>query len=214
MKRYSVAYEYKNSLYLNITNRCPNLCSFCIKTKWNMDYRGFDLKLEYEPNLKEISNEVSRFYGNKKYNEIVFCGYGEPTMRWDIIKEFSNLIRNGKIENVNSNERIRINTNGLGNLINKRDITLEMKGIIDCLNISLNTADPRQWIFIMRPFKEYEEKGFSAVIDFIKKAKNNVAEVVVTAVELKEVDIEAVKNLALDLGVKFRSRPFLENEND
>lgn len=213
MRDYSVAYEYKNSLYLNITNKCPNLCSFCIKTKWDMKYRGYSLKLDEEPDLNEIITEIEKFCGIKKYNELVFCGYGEPTMRWNLIKNICSEIRKSSVKGVNAEQRIRINTNGLGNLINKRDITSEMKGLINSLNISLNTMEPSQWLEIMRPFKGYE-KGFYSVIDFIKKARKNVDEVVVTAVDLKEVDIQKVKEFALRSGVKFKLRRLLEYEND
>jgi TatD DNase family protein len=211
MTKYSVAYEYNGAMYLNITNRCPNLCSFCIKNKWNMMYRGYNLKLEKEPDIYEVLDNVKSMFDKKDFKEIVFCGYGEPTMRWDLIKEFSSIVRKGEIKNVDPCKRIRINTNGLGNLINKRDITVEMKGLINSLHISLNTSDPNQWIKIMRPFKGYEN-GFETVVDFIIKAKESVDEVVITAVELKEVDIKAVEDFSLKLGVKFRKRPILDYE--
>jgi len=211
MNDYKISYEYKDALYLNITNRCPNLCSFCIKNKWGMIYRGYNLKLEKEPTLDEIIKDVELSFAKRDYREIVFCGYGEPTMRWDVVKSFCEIIRNGNIKGINPSKRIRINTNGLGNLINKRDITSEMKGLINSLHISLNTSDPKQWVSIMRPFKGYEN-GFEGVVDFILKAKQNVDEVVITAVELKEVDIKAVREFALKLGVKFRKRPILDYE--
>lgn len=210
--KYSIAYEYHNSLYLNITNRCPNLCVFCIKNQWNMDYRGYNLKLPEEPSLKDIKKDVEEYFSRKKYGEIVFCGYGEPTMRWDIAKEFMITIREGKVNGVSPEMRIRINTNGLGNLINKRDISVEMKGLVDALHISLNTASREQWIKLMQPFNDYRDNGFDSVIDFIKRARESVKEVVVTAVELKEVDIKAVENLANSLGVGFRRRPLLDYE--
>ena len=93
MTKYSVVYEYNGSLYLNITNRCPNLCSFCIKNKWNMMYRGYNLKLEKEPDIYEVLDNVKSMFDKKDFKEIVFCGYGEPTMRWDLIKEFSSIVK-------------------------------------------------------------------------------------------------------------------------
>jgi TatD DNase family protein len=211
MTKYSVAYEYNGALYLNITNRCPTLCRFCIKNKWKMRYRNYNLKLEKEPDLIEVLNEVKSSFRKMDFREIVFCGYGEPTMRWDLIKEFSSFVREGGIDGVSLDKRIRINTNGLGNLINKRDITCEMRGLINSLNVSLNTIDPVQWAYIMKPTKGYEN-GFDSVIDFIKKAKENVEEVVVCAVSLKEVDVCAVERFANQLGVKFRLRPLLDYE--
>ncbi|MEF3279663.1 MAG: TatD family nuclease-associated radical SAM protein [Elusimicrobiota bacterium] len=205
-----IAYEVKNGLYLNITNRCPNSCTFCMKFKGHMNYMKYNLKLLKEPDYDPIKKDIEDHFSRKKYDEIVFCGYGEPTMRFDLIKDVAKSIREGKFNNVPVNIRIRINTNGLGNLINKRDITTEMKGLIDALHISVNTVNPKQWIEIMRPLKEFKENGFAAVIDFVKSAKDNVNEVVVTAVDLKEVDIQAVMRFARSLGVNFRLRPFIE----
>ncbi len=213
MENSYISYEYNDALYLNITNRCPNLCVFCIKRKWNMNYRGYNLKLEIEPDLDTLVNDVERAFKKKDYREIVFCGYGEPTMRWDLIKNFAKFVRDGNLKNVKNDKWIRINTNGLGNLINKRDITIEMKGLINSLHISLNTLDKTQWNKIMQPFKGYEN-GFESVIDFIKKAKENIDEIVLTVVNLKEIDIKAVEIFAIENGLKFRLRPLLDSEND
>lgn len=206
-----IAYEYQNSLYLNITNRCPTSCVFCIKRKWKMEFRGHNLNLKSkEPDTEEILKAISEKFNQKTYNEIVFCGYGEPTMRFDTIKEVCTKIKKGLVKNVNPNIKIRINTNGLGNLINKRNIVSEMEQIVDSLSISLNTADKAQWLEIMSPKPEYREKGFESVIEFIKEAKTKIPEVTVTAVDLKGVDTEKVKKIAEELGVKFRLRPILE----
>lgn len=206
----NIAYEYNNSIYLNITNKCPTLCVFCIKKKWNMDYRGYNLKLDKEPEFDEIKKDIEKYFSKKNdYKEIVFCGYGEPTMRFEMIKDIASGIRNGKFNDVKTDIKIRINTNGLGNLINKRDITVEMKNLVDVLYISLNTTDPKQWLEIMRPFNDYKEKGFESVIDFIKKAKQSVRDVVITAVDLDGINIKLVEDFASDLDVKFLLRPLL-----
>ena len=211
MNNSQIVYEHGNGLYLNITNRCPTVCCFCIKSKWNMRYRGYNLRLEKEPSLDEVIRDVDLAFQRKDFVAIVFCGYGEPMMRWELIRVFSSLVREKGIRGVDCNKRIRINTNGLGNLINKRDITVEMKGLIDAVCVSLNTLDPKKWFEIMRPLKGYEN-GFESVIDFILKAKENVKEVVVTVVDLEEVDVEGVEEFAKKVGVKFRKRAFLENE--
>ncbi len=205
-----VVYEYLSNLYINLTNRCPSLCSFCIKTKWSMQYRGYNLALDSEPSAEDVLLTINRWFSDKRYHEIVFCGYGEPLMRWDCVREIALSIREGKLSNVPSDIKIRINTNGLGNLINKRDITVEMKGLINSVSISLNTVDEKKWYEIMRPFDEYKEGAFQSVIDFIKRLKNNVEEVVITAVELEGVDTEAVRRFASECGAKFRLRPYLD----
>lgn len=209
--RTTIVYEYNNGLYLNITNRCPNLCSFCIKLKWGMKYRGHDLTLKKEPSLEDIIKEVGSMFAKKSYNEIVFCGYGEPLMRWDVVKEVASCIKSGKGINVPKDIKIRINTNGFGNIINKRDITPEMKGIIDSLSISLNTVDKEKWYEIMRPLDEYKEGAFESVIEFIKNSKMWVKEVIVTAVDIRGVNTKDVEDFAHKIGVGFRLRPYLED---
>lgn len=206
----AIAYPYNDALYLNITNRCPNLCSFCIKVKWNMKYRGYNLKVEKEPSTAEVIKEIEFMFSDKTYKEIVFCGYGEPLMRWDVVKEVSSKIKKGECLNVSKDIRIRINTNGLGNLINRRDITPEMKDIVDSLHISLNTVDKNKWYEIMRPFKEYSDGAFESVIDFIKMAKLWVKEVVVTAIDIDGINTKDVESFAKQLGVGFRLRPYLD----
>ncbi|MGC8867545.1 MAG: TatD family nuclease-associated radical SAM protein [Elusimicrobiales bacterium] len=210
MQKPHIVYEYSSLLYINITNRCPNLCSFCIKTKWSMRYRGYNLALNKEPSASEVIKAINLEFARKKYPEIVFCGYGEPLMRWDCVRDVVSSIRGKKLSNVSSDIRIRIDTNGLGNLVNKRDITPEMKGLINSVSVSLNTVDKEKWYEIMNPFDEYKEGAFESVIDFIKKAKHNVEEVVVTAVDLKGVDTDAVKRFAFEVGVRFRMRPYLD----
>lgn len=208
--RYTIAYEYQDVLYLNITNRCPNLCIFCIKSKWNMNYRGYNLKLEEEPSVVEIINQIEIMFSKKKYREIVFCGYGEPLMRWNVVKDVALRIKKGESLNLPKDIKIRINTNGLGNLINNRDITPEMVGIIDSLHISLNTVNKNRWYEIMRPFNDYKDGAFESVIDFIKKAKMWVKEVVITAVDIDGIDTKDVEVFAKELGVGFRLRPYLD----
>ncbi|MCX7905855.1 MAG: TatD family nuclease-associated radical SAM protein [Elusimicrobiales bacterium] len=208
-KQYSIVYEYKGALYLNITNRCPNLCVFCIKLKWNMNYRGYNLKIDNEPSSDEVVKEIVKKFEERYYNEIVFCGYGEPLMRWDVVKKIISEIRKGMLNKVTNDIRIRINTNGMGNLICRRDITEELC-IVDSIYISLNTVDKIKWYEIMRPFEQFKEGAFESVIEFIKNAKKSVKEVVVTAVDLKGVDIKAVEKFANELNVGFKLRPYLD----
>jgi len=112
----------------------------------------------------------------------------------------------GKIHNF----KIRLNTIGLGSLVAGRDITKDLKGLIDEINISLNTADPKQWVEIVRPQKKYEELGFEAVLDFIKKSTQTFQSTIVSGVDLEEIDKDELKKLAESLGAKFYLREFLD----
>ncbi len=194
-----IVYPYKNSLYLNITNRCPCSCVYCIKFKWSWKFRGHDLKLQNEPSVQDIIKEVKK---HGRASEVVFCGYGEPFMRFDVLKESSKLLHQ-------EGYRVRINTTGVGNLINKRDVLPELRGFVDGISVSLNAATPEEYQKINRSI--YGETAFNAVIEFIKKAKEIIPEVTITSIDFREADIDKIKNIAAELGVAFRRRPYLDD---
>ncbi|MCW8803904.1 MAG: YchF/TatD family DNA exonuclease [Ignavibacteriaceae bacterium] len=197
------AFTYKlgNSLYINVTNRCNAHCTFC-RRKDNPILRGYNLGMERseEPSadvyIKEIGNP-------KNYDEIVFCGYGEPTIRWDVVKDISKFVKaNGG--------KTRLNTNGHGNIINKKDITAGMKGLIDVVSISLNTFDPKQYSELVG----LETSYFDEMIDFAKKSKPFVEKVVMTIVSIDEVDIEHARKITeKEIGAEFRVREFFSSES-
>lgn len=189
-------YKLGNSLYINVTNRCNAHCTFC-KRKDNPVLRGYNLGIERneEPSadiyIKEIGNP-------KNYTEIVFCGYGEPTIRWDVVKDISRFVKaNGG--------RTRLNTNGHGNIINKRDITPEMKGLIDAVSISLNSFDRQQYAELVGLDTSY----FDEMIVFAKKSKTFVQKVVMSIVSIDEVDIERARKITEEeIGAEFRVRDY------
>lgn len=189
-----IAYRIRDSLYLNITNRCTNKCSFCVK--FHSDYvKGHRLRLRHEPTEKEIKKEI----GNPSaYKEIVFCGYGEPLQRLDIVKNISRWIKK-------NSGRVRINTNGHANLIHKRDIIPELKGIVDSISISLDAQDSATYNKICNPLYK---NAYNEVIRFIKQAKKTIPDVQITIVELAGVDVKKCREIAERLGVKLRIRKF------
>ncbi|MFH1729266.1 MAG: YchF/TatD family DNA exonuclease [Pseudomonadota bacterium] len=194
-----LAYKIRNSLYLNITNKCNLACIFCAKRN-DFTVKGHFLKLEVEPDFNDVLSAINEFEDN--YNEIVFCGFGEPTLRLDLILKISKYLKDK-----NKNIKIRINTDGLGNLIYRRNIIKELHGLVDSMSISLNTSDPNQYLTIC-PSK-YGVKAFFEVIDFIKEAQKIIGDVTVTAVELPDLDIEVFKKfVAKELKVKYRLRAF------
>ena len=196
----ALTYTLGNSLYINVTNRCNAHCVFC-KRKENPILRGYNLGMERseEPDadvyIKEIGNP-------NEYNEIVFCGYGEPTIRWDVVKDISKYIK------VNGG-KTRLNTNGHGNIINKKDIIPEMKDLIDIVSISLNTFDRKQYSKLVG----LETSYFDEMIEFAKKSKPFVEQVVMTIVSIEEVDIERARKITEEeIGAEFRVREFLSSE--
>jgi TatD DNase family protein len=187
-----ITYRIRDSLYLNITNRCTNTCSFCVKFRSDF-VKGHRLRLGNEPTEEEIIREIG---DPSRYREIVFCGYGEPLQRLDTVKAVASWVKK-------NNGRVRINTNGHANLIHKRNVLPELKGIVDSISISLDAQDRETYDRICRPaFREaYEE-----VLRFTEEAKAFIPDVQVTVVELEGVDTQKCAEIAGRLGVRLRIR--------
>ena len=201
MSAMNIAYPFEGHLYINLTNRCTNKCKFCIRfTPSGVD--GIDLWLEREPTVEEIKAALIKAEF-KKYNEIVFCGYGEPMLRWDAVVEVARFIRE------NSDAKIRINTNGHANRAAGKDITPELEGLIDVISISLNAKNAKEYHEIC--VCDYGEDGFYEMLDFAKKAKRYVPKVVLSVVDtISKEDIEACRKIAEETGVEYRVRVYSE----
>jgi TatD DNase family protein len=192
----SFTYLLGNSLYINVTNRCNADCTFC-RRKEDPFLRGYNLgmKKSEEPDAEIYINEIG---DPKKFDEIVFCGYGEPTIRWDIVKQVAKFVKE-------NGGKTRINTNGHGNLINKKDITPEMQGLIDTISISLNSYNSKQYAELM----QVDESYFDEMKNFARLAKKYVKKVVMSVVSLDEVEIEESRKVVEDeIGVEFRVREY------
>jgi TatD DNase family protein len=187
-----IAYQIRDSLYLNITNRCTNRCSFCVK--FHSDYvKGHRLRLSREPSEEELKKGIG---DPARYKEIVFCGYGEPLQRLETVKNVARWIKS-------RHGHVRINTNGHANLIHRRNIVPELKGIVDSISVSLDAQDKDTYNRICSP--EYPD-AYDAVLGFIRDVKDSVPDVQVTVVKMPEVDIAQCREIAAKLGVKFRVR--------
>lgn len=160
----SIVYPIGDSLYLNITNRCTNECPFCIRNQSRRFNQKYELWLDKEPTVEEIMAAIGDL---TKYKQIVFCGYGEPTIRLDVIKEVAAKL---KVESRKSKVEIRIDTNGTANLFWGRNILPELKGLIDSISISLNAENAEVYERICRPL--YGQQTYEAIIDFIREAKS------------------------------------------
>jgi TatD DNase family protein len=192
----TIAYVYKDNLYLNITNRCMMSCPYCMKRKWDNDFRGDDLKLDAEPTVEETIKAIG---DPKKHNEIVFCGYGDALIRPQEVREIAKWIKE-------NGGKTRINTAGLANKFFGRNVLPELEGLIDAVSISLNGTNARQFNEINKP--HFGEESFEAVLEFVRQAKKYIPETVITAVDFKDLNTDAVSQIAEDLGVKFRLRPY------
>jgi TatD family-associated radical SAM protein len=209
----TIVYRYGEGLYVNLTNRCPTACAFCVKNSWKMDYRGSDLDLRgAEPSPAEVLALARAEWAAAPFKEFVFCGYGEPTMRLEALLACARLIKHGRAEPLPKDLRIRLNTNGLANAVWGRNVVPEMKGLIDSVHVSLNTADPAQWAALMRPMEPWAGIGFEKVKEFIREAACLLPEAVASVVEDKDVDLGRFRELAAALGAEVRLRPRLETE--
>lgn len=191
-ERGEIAYRIRDSLYLNITNRCTNRCSFCIRQ--SSDYvKGHRLRLAEEPSAEELVRAIG---DPEKYSEVVFCGYGEPLLRLDTVKEVAAWVKE-------RGGRVRLNTNGHGNLIHGRNILPELQGLVDSVSVSLDAHDEKTYEMLCTPtFKG----AFEGVISFVREARRHMPEVGVTVVETKGVDVAKARELAKSLGVPLRVR--------
>ena len=201
-KGMTILYKVHNNLYVNLTNRCPCACTFCLRQ--NMDTVTHDeqtLWLEHEPTVEEVKAEFAKF-DLSEYEEVVFCGYGEPTERLDALLEIAKFVKE------NYQKPIRINTNGLANLIWKKDVTPELKGLVDTISISLNTPNADRYHELVR--SKFGDQSFDAMLAFAKEATQYVPHVVLTTVDTtltKEEEVQCRK-ICEDLGVTYRIRPW------
>lgn len=196
----TILYEVGNNLYVNVTNKCPCACTFCIRNNGDGAYGSDSLWLDREPTLEEV---ISAFKQRdlSKYNEVVFCGYGEPLERIDIVVQACKYLRE------NSNCKIRINTNGLANLIHNRNVIPELKGCFDIISVSLNAGCEESYLKVTRP--KFKEGSYHAMLDFAKQCKSIAPRVVFSVVDvISKEEIELSQSVADTLGIPLRVRKY------
>ncbi len=175
-KGVTVAYKIRNSLYLNITNRCSNICIFCPKFD-EYKLHGNDLFLLAEPTFEEVMLAVA---DQKGFDEIVFCGFGESLIRLELVVRIAQELKK------TYNTPIRINTDGQANLVHGRNIIPELVGLIDSVSVSLNAPDTTTYIRLCNT--PFGADGFKGVCDFIRDAKKLIPHVIASVVNLPGVD--------------------------
>lgn len=196
----TITYELGKSLYVNITNRCSNACTFCIRKDEPTVNGVDDLWLEREPTEKEILKDILK-RSLSQYDELVFCGYGEPSYRLDEICRIAKAVK--KVYPI----KTRLNTNGHGNLIFKKDMTPQLAGAIDTVSISLNAKNKVEYDELCRPIFE---EAFDALLDFGRRAKE-FTNVVFTIINiLPEEDQEACRKICASVGANLRVRTYID----
>ena len=200
-----ILYVYKDKVYLNITNKCPCACTFCIRSKKDAIGDASNLWLNHNPSFEEVKAAIDAFDFNG-YNEIIFCGYGEPTNSFDVLVKTAQYIRS------NLGIKIRVNTNGLGSLVNGRDISAELCSNVDAVSISLNCSNKEDYLKTVRP--KFGIDSFDETLDFAKKCRALTENVVLSVVDvIGEEEVEKCKKIAEGLNIPLRVRKY-DNSSD
>ena len=199
----TVTYQVKQSIYVNLTNRCPCACTFCLRNGGPGVYGSDSLWLEREPTLEEVTASLDR-WDYARFREVVFCGYGEPTERIDVL-----LAAAAHLKRRDAALRVRVNTNGLSDLVNGRPTAALFAGKVDCISISLNTDDAAEYLALCRP--KFGEAAYPALLKFAADAVVAVPEVVMTVVGEPVTSLEKqarCRAVAERIGARLRVRPY------
>lgn len=196
----TIAYAVKDNLYLNITNRCPCACTFCIRQNGDGAYGSDSLWLESEPTVEEIKEELYKHGDMSQYGEIIFCGYGEPMERADDVSEIGKFIKS------KWNIPVRLNTNGLGDEIHGRPVAQLLEGAVDIVSVSLNAGTKQGYLDVTRP--KWDD-AFEAMLAFAQDCKKYVNEVMFTIVDvIPKAEIEECRKISARTGIKLRIRTY------
>ena len=197
----TITYKVKNGIYINMTNRCPCACTFCLRQNGDGVYGSDSLWLEREPTLREICDSIDG-WELSQYDELVFCGYGEPTERLDDLLEAARYVKSRYAV------PIRVNTNGLADLINGRETAPQLQGLIDTVSVSLNATNAEDYNRLCRP--RFGIGSFDAMLAFTKACVPYVPHVVMTVVDVvtSPAEQEKSRRIAESLGAKLRVRPY------
>lgn len=196
-----ILYKVHKGLYVNLTNKCPYACTFCLRQTMDRVGESDRLWLEKEPTYEEVVEAFKKF-DMSEFEELVFCGFGEPTAAFDV------LIKVAAYAKEKFHIPTRLNTNGMGNLINERDIVPEMKGLIDTVSVSLNHPDKDAYLELVR--SKFGEQSYDAMIGFAKACVDVVPNVVMTTVDttITHEEEKRCQKICDEIGARYRIRPY------
>lgn len=199
-KSMTIVYEVGDNLYVNLTNKCPCSCTFCIRQNADGAYGSDSLWLEHEPSAEEVIDALEKA-DYKKYKEIVYCGYGEPTERIEVLTETAKFIKE------NNGPAVRVNTNGLSDLIHKKPTAYMFEGVVDTVSVSLNAGTKEEYLKVTRP--SFGDESYEAMQKFAAECKKYVKNVVFSVVDvIGEEQLKASQEMADKLGIKLRIRKY------
>ena len=196
-----ITYVCGRGLYLNLTNRCPNACEFCVREIHDSVGDAENLWLDAEPTVEQIKRALDE-RDLSQFDEVVFCGFGEPFCRADEVEELSRYIKSKR------NIPIRVNTNGLGNRVSGRDILSPLRGLVDVLSISLNAPTAEEYDALCH--SKFGPSAFRDLLDFAREAVSLGFDVTMTVISTMEKEkIEQCRALCEDIGARFRVREII-----
>ena len=201
-RKMTITYRIRDSVYVNLTNRCPCSCTFCLRSLGPGVHASDSLWLAREPTFDEVVRSLAAWDWTV-CREVVFCGYGEPTERLDVLLAVAAHLKAG-----DPSLRVRVNTNGLSDLINGGPTAARFAGLVDCLSISLNTDDAAEYLTLCRP--RFGAAAYPALLKFTREAAAAVPDVVMTVVGEPVTDAAKqarCRALAESLGARLRVRP-------
>lgn len=197
-----IIYTYGGSAYMNITNKCPCACIFCIRSNGDGLGSAESLWLKGDPTIDEIRAEIDNF-DFSEYDEVVFCGYGEPTQALD------NLIESAKYLKEKHSLKIRLNSNGLSDLINGKPTAHLLEGVVDSISISLNAPDSEAYQRVTR--SKFGEDAYPALLKFAEECKKYIPSVKFTVVDvISEDEIKECKKISEKMGIPLRVREWIK----
>ena len=199
----TITYPVNKGLYINMTNRCPCNCTFCLRHNADGVYGSDSLWLDREPTVEEVCDSVDT-WDLTQFEEVVFCGYGEPTERLEDLLLVAKYIKDKQ------NIKIRINTNGLADLIWQKQTASQLKGLINTVSISLNTPNKEDYLKVVRP--KFGVGSYDAMLNFAKDCTAYVPNVVMTVVDVvtSKEEQEQCRRICENIGARLRVRPFEE----
>lgn len=201
-KQMNILYEYDGGLYANITNECPCRCTFCVRSQQDGLGTANSLWLEHAPTAAEVIAAL-KGYELSRYTELTFCGYGEPFCALPVMLEVCRWARE------NTKLRLRVNTNGLGDLMWQYRTAPSLEGLLDVVSVSLNAPDAESYNRVTRP--QFREDAFEAMLTFAQDCMEFVPDVRFTVVDvLPEKQLEESRALSQRLGVPLRVRHYTE----
>lgn len=197
----TITYPVSNGIYVNLTNRCPCACTFCVRNHKDHVFESDTLWLDREPTVQEVCDSIDT-WNLSDYEEVVFCGFGEPTERLYDLLEIAKYIKS------KSNIKIRINTNGLSDLIWNEATAPKLKGLIDAVSVSLNATNKEDYFEVVRP--KFGIESFDAMLKFTKDCTEYVESVMMTVVDVvtTKEEQEKCREICESIGATFRVRAY------